>query len=108
MKIFGGPWGHRELEVIPTPVGQLCLYCVEPIVEGDLGIEQPFHSLEKETTVVHHRECFLRSIFGSVGHQQQKCSCYGGTDEDPPGLSRREAARAAVEEMLMKAEQQRS
>jgi hypothetical protein len=108
MKVFGKPWAHEELEQIPTPVGQLCLYCVEPIAEGDLGVEQPYLSLEGETTVVQHRECFLRSIFGSVGHQKKTCSCYGGTEEDPPGLTTREAAKAAAEEMLAQARRQRS
>lgn len=108
MKVFGKPWAHEDLEQIPTPVGQLCLYCVEPIVEGDLGVEMPYLDLKGETTVVQHRECFLRGIFGSVGHQKQQCSCYGGTEEDPPGLTLREAAKAAAEEMQAQALKQRS
>lgn len=48
-----------------------------------------------------HRECAMRSIVGSVGHQKRECSCYGGVgDGDPPGLSAREAARAAYEYYL--------
>jgi hypothetical protein len=44
-----------------------------------------------------HRECLLRSVVGSVGHQLGRCSCYGGDEDDPPGMTPREAARAAVE-----------
>lgn len=51
-------------------------------------------------TVAEHRECFLRGIFGSVGHQRGLCTCNGGpgTMDDPPGMTAREAARAAVKE----------
>jgi hypothetical protein len=46
--------------------------------------------------VAYHRECHLRQVTGSVGHQLRQCSCYGGDREDPPELSVRDAARAAV------------
>jgi hypothetical protein len=32
-----------------------------------------------------------------VGHQKGACPCYGGVEDDPPGATRREAARAAME-----------
>lgn len=44
-----------------------------------------------------HRECLLRSLIGSVGHQLRRCSCFGGDEDDPPGMTAREAARAAAE-----------
>lgn len=44
-----------------------------------------------------HRDCLLRMVIGSAGHQRGACSCFGGTEEDPPGLSVREAARAAAD-----------
>lgn len=43
-----------------------------------------------------HRECHVRQIVGSIGHQLGFCSCAGGTFEDPPELSKRDAARAAA------------
>jgi hypothetical protein len=46
-------------------------------------------------SVAVHMECFIRSVVGSVGHQMQQCHCYGGTVDDPPNMSKREAARAA-------------
>lgn len=66
-----------------------CLGCDELILPGDRlapSFGQPLHF-----------ECGLRSIIGSVGHQKKNCSCYGGTEEDPPGMTRREAAKAAME-----------
>ncbi len=96
MKRFGPNWG-RDLEEVPTPVGAPCFYCEEPIVEGDLGVVMPFMDVDGDKEVAEHRECLLRSIFGSVGHQKGTCSCHGGEEEDPPGMTKREAAKAAVE-----------
>lgn len=62
-----------------------CVWCDEPILPA-----------ERRTGLVHF-ECGLRSAVGSVGHQKKACSCYGGTMEDPPGLTRRQAAIAAEE-----------
>jgi hypothetical protein len=90
--VFGPkPWGPAldGAPMIPAPVGEVCLYCAEPIVEGDSGI-----SLGR---FVRHRECILRHVVGSVGHQLGTCSCHGGSEEDPPGMTKRQAARAAVE-----------
>jgi hypothetical protein len=42
-----------------------------------------------------HIECAIRMSVGSEGHQTYRCPCYGGTYEDPPGVSIRDAARAA-------------
>lgn len=40
-----------------------------------------------------HRECLMRSVAGSVGHQMRTCSCYGGIGNgDPIGVSVRDAA----------------
>lgn len=62
-----------------------CLRCEEPILPGERAdVSEPMH-----------RECAIRSVVGSVGHQIGECSCYGGSREDPPGLSKREAAQAA-------------
>jgi hypothetical protein len=47
-----------------------------------------------------HRECGLRNVIGSVGHVRGTCSCKGGTEDDPPGHSKRDQARLAVVEMM--------
>lgn len=85
---FGPPALRKDWETqIPAPVGTPCTLCEEPIAEGDMGLVQG--------ECVRHYECDMRSIIGSVGHLMGKCSCYGGTEEDPPGMTRRQAAQAA-------------
>lgn len=70
-----------------------CPWCDEAIAPGDnlhhMAIGAPWH-----------KECFVRSVLGSVAHQRRRCACYipGSTENDPPGMTKREAARAAVEE----------
>lgn len=44
-----------------------------------------------------HLECATRSAAGSVGHQQGTCSCFDGVEEDPAGMTRRQAAKAAAD-----------
>ena len=67
-----------------------CSYCDEPIAEGD-----PFE-LVNDGAVWLHRECMIRLALGSLGHRLRLCSCYGGTEGDPPGLTRRQAAKASA------------
>jgi hypothetical protein len=103
MKVFGLlPWGpgfDDPAMMTETPVGAPCLHCGEPIEDRDSGVILPHVNLQGETTFeAQHRECFMRGIVGSVGHQLGRCSCYGGSPDaegDPPGLTRRAGARAA-------------
>lgn len=77
-----------------TPV--LCLWCEEPIEDDEP--RQLVVAIEADQTASvrgHHAECAIRLAVGSLGHQRRACSCYGGTEEDPPGVPRRVAARAA-------------
>lgn len=103
MEVFGlEPWGPAvdgDCTMTATPVGWKCLRCEEPIAADDDGLIMPYAHAGPGggRLVAQHRECFMREVLGSVGHQDKKCSCYGGTEEDPPGLTRREAAWAAVE-----------
>jgi hypothetical protein len=97
--VFGPkPWGPAldGCEMIPTPAGEACLYCKELIAEGDSGVTMVYRSDDRTQRVPEHRECHIRHIVGSVGHQQGRCSCFGGTEEDPVGITKREAAQAAV------------
>lgn len=64
---------------------RLCMWCGE-----ELEVEDRLKPIQG------HQECSFRAVIGSVGHIQHKCSCYGGTVEDPVGMSRRDAARLAV------------
>jgi hypothetical protein len=60
-----------------------CAYCQEPL-DGPLPM---------------HPECSFRAVGGSVAHIEQRCSCFvpGSAEGDPPGLTLREGAHAAVE-----------
>jgi hypothetical protein len=108
---FGESWGAPMCEDAPhvtTPVGALCLHCEEPVRADDRGVTVPQCGLDDlarrldperllaPSRVALHLECHLRDTVGSVGHIEGRCSCVGGDEEDPPGLSRREAAVAAV------------
>jgi hypothetical protein len=74
-----------------------CLYCGEPVLSSDRS--ETVYALEdaRPTLRMRHFECAARAIIGSVGHLQEKCSCYGGTEEDPPGMTPRQAAKAALD-----------
>ena len=102
MNWFGTSWGaavcHDPLiPHVQTPVGAICLWCDEPITADDSGIGVPHFDGDSADIRYHHVECWMRSVLGSVGHQLKLCSCYGGPYEDPPTMTRREAARAAWE-----------
>jgi len=94
VRVFGYDH-HDDLEIVPTPVGCECSWCGEEIVDGDVGQVMDFVGSDQITDSYWHLECFLRSIVGSVGHQKGTCHCYGGTEEDPEGMTMREAALAA-------------
>lgn len=64
-----------------------CSWCAEP-VRAD---EQHRNFLQAM-----HVECGLRSIVGSVAHQERRCACFGGAEEDNPNLTKRENAQAAM------------
>ena len=67
-----------------------CTWCEEPVL-----VNEQHPSFMQPT----HLECGFRSIAGSVAHLQKRCSCYiqGAEETDPPGVSKREAARMALE-----------
>lgn len=72
----------------PEEVPTYCAWCQEPILPGERADNQGGDF---------HQECLFRAGAGSVGHILHRCSCHGGNQEDPPGLTKREAARAARE-----------
>ena len=90
---FGNPWSTDKV-----PVGSECSFCNEVFVDEDVGVSIPWNGDGKSGFAHYHKNCFLRTIIGSVGHQRKQCSCFGGTLEDPLELSLREAANAAVRE----------
>lgn len=66
----------------------LCAWCKEEILSEEL-----VDSCDKTKL---HRDCLIRAMVGSLGHQNQRCPCFGGIEEDPPGLTARQAATAAA------------
>lgn len=95
-RYFGGNWGAPFLlngEEVPVPIGEKCIWCLEDFVDGDQG----FFYFNGPAT---HRECGVRQVVGGVNHQRAdgSCECEGGDlDPDPADMSKREAARAAME-----------
>lgn len=76
----------------PTPVGAKCDWCEERIIADDDGYMMGF-----EAVLVWHADCQVRAIIGGANHQIGKCRCCGGSSPpDPPGLTKREAARMAA------------
>lgn len=67
-----------------------CPHCEEPVLPGEahpaLVNMQNFH-----------RECAIRMICGSLAHIEKRCHCFfsDSTETDPPGMTVREAAKAA-------------
>jgi hypothetical protein len=95
MKFFGPGWPD-DFEHADAPVDHACARCCERIAAGEPGVLMPYFNGTAYRSEAWHRECYLRMVVGSVGHQLGRCSCHGGTEEDPEGMSTREAAAAAV------------
>jgi hypothetical protein len=69
---------------------KLCPHCDEPLLPGDDLV-----AINNDNQGI-HRECLVRSVAGSVGHQLRRCQCFGIEDTSEAGMTRREAARAAL------------
>jgi hypothetical protein len=89
---------QQEMPRVATPVGKDCLHCDEPIEEGDNGITTIYVGADSTTARALHVECYLRQSIGGVNHIEGRCTCQGGSEPpDPPGMTKREAAIAAVQ-----------
>lgn len=67
-----------------------CQWCDEPVAEPwdqHPSFKAPMHA-----------ECGIRAVCGSAAHIKERCGCYvpGSVETDDPGLTKREAARAAA------------
>ena len=91
-KFFGPAQFKRDDEVqVPPPLGKKCVLCEEVISFGDSGT---INQLGQIT----HYECLLRTVIGSVAHQQYQCSCYGGSvEENETGKSFRQSSIEAAQ-----------
>jgi hypothetical protein len=77
--------------VRPDAEVQTCFHCGEAILPSENRIECANGPLA-------HGNCFLRCVIGSVAHLLRKCRCFvpGSILVDPEGMTRRQAAEAAV------------
>jgi len=68
-----------------------CFHCQEPVAPDDPVHRYPDGDLA-------HKNCFMRTIIGSVAHIERRCGCYilDSGETDPEGLTVRQAADAAV------------
>jgi hypothetical protein len=72
-----------------------CGHCSEPILEGEPSTKIP--RFGARCAQPYHIECAMRLVIGGLNHLLGRCSCCGDTEPpDPPELTRREAARAAL------------
>lgn len=100
MRWFGKAYGcayESDMPHAPTPVGESCAHCDEAISDGDTGLITAYLGTEGWTFKPLHYDCHMRGIVGGLNHQLGKCTCCGGTEPpDPPHMSKRAAAIAAV------------
>ncbi len=93
--IFFGP----NILDVEAPIGIPCDWCGENILATEWGIIVP--GIEEDDVClavedkVYHNECGYRFKRGSVGHITRQCPCFGGTEEDPPNTTKRQAALLA-------------
>lgn len=99
---FGEPWDFPAVDhavQVPTPIGQHCGLCGEPIQAGDRGWMRGAMSSSDDGRMVaavipHHAECELLTI---AGHLWGVCDCYGwDTSRRQAGMFRAAAGRASV------------
>lgn len=95
-RAHGAPY-EEDTEHVPTPVNALCGGCGECIGFHDDGLLVPLLDDSEFTHQPYHYECHMRGIVGGLNHQMGRCICCGGDQPpDPPQLTKREAASAAV------------
>lgn len=108
---FGDPWPSyicydeqdnlATEKRIPTPVGEPCLWCTEPIEDGQSGVGMGVVGMGPQGRPephmgYTHKECLLRSTLGSVEHLEGKCGCLDGVMVEPA-----DSARTAREDALL-------
>lgn len=70
---FGEPWPSGICDdgtQRPTPIGDKCLHCDEPIQDGDQGTWGGVLRFGADIAAIEpaHRECSLRAVRGGIGH----------------------------------------
>lgn len=93
---FGERWDAPRVDDaihVPTPVGDPCLYCREPIEAADRGVLVTYADRDVDGELVGgiapvHMECDLRMNLGTAGHLRGDCTCRKPmtVHEDVPGI----------------------
>ena len=96
MKWFGIGLVYPENTLVATPVGAPCGYCGEAIGPADRGCIIPHLGEDGASEKPFHFECHMRLVIGSLAQQQRRCSCYGGAEHEPPGMTLRQAAPGGI------------
>lgn len=75
-----------------------CAWCDEPFARGETHVRLPY--AREPGFLRFHDDCRFRQFIGSLAHLRHECSCFvkGSTCTDPPEMTLREAASAAVAE----------
>jgi hypothetical protein len=99
---FGERWSAPVLDdarQVSTPVGQSCLLCAEPVVEGDRGFMRLAFGDGGASLQPVHRECEFRSVVGGLDHVEGRCRYVGHCGElrEAAGRSVRQDALAVWE-----------
>jgi hypothetical protein len=71
--IFGRRWDAPRADtavLVVTPIGQECLHCGEPIIDGECGLVMPWIASDGAATMgaAHIEGRSLRSLEGPKGH----------------------------------------
>ncbi len=81
IQFFGDRWDAPQVDPpatqVPTPVGQACLHCAEPIAAGDRGLLRLAVRVEGAAVEPVHMECDLRMTLGDMNHLTGQCLCAG-------------------------------
>lgn len=67
---FGESWSApvcRDAPSVPTPIGELCVYCHGPIARDDQGLVLPLITAQGQGTAAYHRHCYISSIMPCPG-----------------------------------------
>ena len=64
-KSWGAPCCDPELHM-PTPVGDLCVECAQPIEKTDQGMLIPFADMTPAVLGAYHLDCFLGNVLGPI------------------------------------------
>jgi hypothetical protein len=78
-----------------------CTWCGEAVLDGEGKTLDVITTSGIDTRWIHD-ECEARGVIGSLAHVEGRCRCAvpGSEAGDPPGLTKRQAAQAALSAWL--------